>query len=44
MSYRNRCNSALSEADKCSATPLFRRGVNAARIARNVALSLLPGT
>ena len=43
MNYGSRWTSAVSEADKSSATLLFRSGVNAARIARDVALSLLPG-
>ena len=43
MSYWNRWSSAVSEADKSSATLLFRSGLNAARIARDMALSLLPG-
>jgi hypothetical protein len=43
MSYWSRWSSAVSEADKSSATLLFRSGLNAARIARDMALSLLPG-
>jgi hypothetical protein len=43
MSYWSRWNSAVSEADKSSATLLFRSGLNAARVARDMALSLLPG-
>jgi hypothetical protein len=43
MSYWGRWSSALTEADKSSATLLFRSGLNAARIARDMALSLLPG-
>jgi hypothetical protein len=39
----SRWTSSVSEADKSSATLLFRSGVNAARIARDMALSLLPG-
>jgi hypothetical protein len=43
MNYWSRWSSAVSEADKSSATLLFRSGLNAARIARDMALSLLPG-
>jgi hypothetical protein len=43
MSYWNRWSSAATEADKSSAALLFRSGLNAARIARDMALSLLPG-
>ena len=43
MSYWSRWSSAASEADKSSAALLFRSGLNAARIARDMALSLLPG-
>jgi hypothetical protein len=43
MSYWGRWTSAVSEADKSAATLQFRSGLNAARIARDVALSLLPG-
>ena len=43
MSYWSRWTSAVSEADKSAATLLFRSGLNAARIARDMALSLLPG-
>jgi hypothetical protein len=43
MSYWNRWSSAANEADKSSAALLFRGGLNAARIARDMALSLLPG-
>jgi hypothetical protein len=43
MSYWSRWSSAGSEADKSSATLLFRSGITAARIARDMALSLLPG-
>ena len=43
MSYWSRWTSAASEADESSATLLFRSGVSAARVARDVALSLLPG-
>ncbi|HEX2788960.1 MAG TPA: hypothetical protein VHN17_00885 [Steroidobacteraceae bacterium] len=43
MSYWSRWTSATSEADKSSAALLFRSGLNAARIARDMALSLLPG-
>ena len=43
MSYWSRWSSAATEADKSSATLLFRGGLNSARIARDMALSLLPG-
>ena len=43
MNYWSRWSSAASEADKSSAALLFRSGLNAARIARDMALSLLPG-
>jgi hypothetical protein len=43
MSYWSRWSGALTEADKSSATLLFRSGLNSARIARDMALSLLPG-
>ena len=43
MSYWSRWTSAVSEADKSAATLQFRSGLNAARIARDMALSLLPG-
>jgi hypothetical protein len=43
MSYWSRWSSAATEADKSSAALLFRSGLNAARIARDMALSLLPG-
>jgi hypothetical protein len=43
MSYWSRWSSAATEADKSSAALLFRSGLNSARIARDMALSLLPG-
>jgi hypothetical protein len=43
LNYWSRWSSAASEADKSSAALLFRGGLNAARIARDMALSLLPG-
>jgi hypothetical protein len=43
MNYWSRWSSAASEADKSAAALLFRGGLNAARIARDMALSLLPG-
>jgi len=43
MNYWSRWSSAVSEADKSSAPPLFRSGLNAARIARDMAPSLPPG-
>jgi hypothetical protein len=43
MTYWGRWTSAVSEADKSAATLLFRGGLNTARIARDMALSLLPG-
>jgi hypothetical protein len=43
MSYWSRWTNAPSEADKSAATLAFRSALNAARIARDIALSLLPG-
>jgi hypothetical protein len=43
MGYWRRCTGAASDADKPSAALLFRGSLNAASIARDLALSLLPG-
>jgi hypothetical protein len=43
MSCWSRWTSALSEADRSCATLLFRSGLHAARMARDIGLNLLPG-
>jgi hypothetical protein len=43
MSYWSRWTSAVSEADRSCATLLFRSGLHVARMARDIALNLLPG-